>query len=89
MFLAGGDKAALEVELFVPGIGTAVTKRGTGRESAVHLDADESSERVRAGVAAAVTDFDALSRHDDDDEVLRVDERTVRLVAVYLDPLHV
>lgn len=54
IFLSGDDKAALEAQMFVPEIETAVTKFGKGFESAVHIDADESCRIIRAGAERAV-----------------------------------
>ena len=60
VFLAGDDKAALEAELFVPDIETAVTKWGTGRESAEHRDPDEACEAIREGARRAVDRLDEI-----------------------------
>lgn len=54
IFLAGDDKAALEAQMFVPNIGTAVTKRGTGLESAEHLSSEEACRVIREGAKRAV-----------------------------------
>ncbi|MCL7418241.1 MAG: M55 family metallopeptidase [Halalkalicoccus sp.] len=54
VFLAGDDKATLEARQFVPGIETAVTKYGTGRESARHRDPQAVERAIRGGTAAAV-----------------------------------
>lgn len=54
IFLAGDDKAALEAKMFIPEIETAVTKYGTGLESAIHLDLDEACRIIREGAARAV-----------------------------------
>ncbi|GIP37842.1 hypothetical protein J31TS4_11220 [Paenibacillus sp. J31TS4] len=54
IFLAGDDKAALEAQLFVPPIETAVTKQGKGMEAAEHLEPDEACRLIRDGAARAV-----------------------------------
>ncbi|MDF2723496.1 MAG: peptidase D-aminopeptidase [Paenibacillus sp.] len=54
IFLSGDDKAALEAKMFVPEIETVVTKQGTGFESAIHLDQDESCRLIRQGAERAV-----------------------------------
>lgn len=54
VFLSGDDKAALEAQMFVPEIETAVVKRGLGIEAAVHLDGGEACRVVREGAARAV-----------------------------------
>lgn len=54
IFLSGDDKAAAEAAMFVPEIETVATKRGTGLESAVHLDSAEACRRIREGAAVAV-----------------------------------
>lgn len=54
IFLSGDDKAALEAQMFVPGIETAVVKWGKGLEAAVHLDPVEACDVVRQGAVRAV-----------------------------------
>ena len=54
IFLSGDDKAAIEAKMFVPGIETAITKLGTGLESAVLLSREEACSRIRSGSANAV-----------------------------------
>ncbi|MFC7222687.1 M55 family metallopeptidase [Halalkalicoccus sp. GCM10025322] len=60
MFLSGDDKATLEARQFVPEIETAVTKRGTGRESADHRDREEVCAAIRDGVAVAIDRLDEI-----------------------------
>lgn len=57
IFLSGDDKAAAEASMFVPGIETAVTKRGRGIELAEHLSSDEACIVIREGAARAVARF--------------------------------
>jgi D-amino peptidase len=52
-FLAGDDKACLEIQQFVPEIETVTTKRGLGEQAADHLDEDEACDRIREGAARA------------------------------------
>lgn len=54
VFLAGDDKAALEAQMFVPEIETAVTKRGRGLEAALHLPSDAACAAIREAAARAV-----------------------------------
>lgn len=54
LFLAGDDKAALEAQMFIPGIETAVTKFGTGLESADHLSSADACRVIREGAERAV-----------------------------------
>ncbi|MCZ8511731.1 M55 family metallopeptidase [Paenibacillus filicis] len=54
VFISGDDKAILEARMFVPEIETAVVKRGTGIEAAVHLATDEACRVIREGSAKAV-----------------------------------
>lgn len=54
IFLSGDDKAALEAQMFVPNIETAVVKQGKGIESAVHLVKEEACRIVREGAERAV-----------------------------------
>jgi len=54
IFLSGDDKAALEARMFVPNIETVIVKRGTGIESAVHLDGEEALSLIRQGAARAL-----------------------------------
>jgi D-amino peptidase len=54
IFLAGDDKAALEAQMFVPQIETAVTKFGKGLEAAEHLSSDEACRSIREGAKRAV-----------------------------------
>jgi D-amino peptidase len=54
IFLAGDDKAALEAQMFVPNIETAVTKFGKGIEAAEHLHPDEACRVIREGAARAM-----------------------------------
>lgn len=61
IFLSGDDKATLEARQFVPGIETATTKRGLGRESAVHRDLDTVHEEIRRGAANAVERIGEIS----------------------------
>ncbi|WP_336363593.1 M55 family metallopeptidase [Halalkalicoccus salilacus] len=60
IFLSGDDKATLEARQFVPEIETAVTKRGTGRESADHRDREEVCAAIRDGVAVAIERLDEI-----------------------------
>ncbi|MEF3303430.1 M55 family metallopeptidase [Paenibacillus sp. GYB003] len=53
VFLAGDDKAALEAQLFVPAIETAVTKRGKGIEAADHLSSADACAAIRLAAAKA------------------------------------
>jgi D-amino peptidase len=54
IFLSGDDKAALEAQMFIPEIETAVVKWGQGLEAARHLSSDEACRIVREGAARAV-----------------------------------
>lgn len=54
IFLAGDDKAALEAQMFVPQIETAVTKYGKGLESADHLSSSDACRLIREKAALAV-----------------------------------
>ncbi|QNK56987.1 M55 family metallopeptidase [Paenibacillus sp. PAMC21692] len=55
IFLSGDDKAAAEASMFVPGIETAITKRGRGTELADHLSSEEACIAIRGGAARAVS----------------------------------
>lgn len=61
VFLAGDDKATLEAQQFVPEIGTAATKYGTGRESARHRDRGAVHEAIRRGAADAIDRLGEIS----------------------------
>lgn len=54
LLLAGDDKAALEAQMFVPEIETAVTKFGKGIEAAVHLPSADACAAIRRAAASAV-----------------------------------
>lgn len=54
IFLSGDDKAALEAQMFVPEIETAVVKWGLGREAARHRSDAEACRLIREGAAKAV-----------------------------------
>lgn len=54
IFLAGDDKAAAEARMFIPELVTAVTKKGTGLESADHLAPEEACALIRSGAEEAV-----------------------------------
>ncbi|MBB6634819.1 M55 family metallopeptidase [Cohnella thailandensis] len=54
IFLSGDDKAAAEARMFIPGIETAVTKRGTGIERAEHLSSEQACTAIREGASRAV-----------------------------------
>ncbi|MFB6135844.1 MAG: M55 family metallopeptidase [Halobacteriaceae archaeon] len=60
VLLTGDDKACHEASMFVPEIETVAVKRGTGEESADHLDADEACEAVREGAARAAERVDEV-----------------------------
>ncbi|WP_135555910.1 M55 family metallopeptidase [Paenibacillus cymbidii] len=60
IFLAGDDKAALEAQMFVPEIVTAVTKFGTGLESAKHLDSQEACRRIKEAAVVAGRSIGAI-----------------------------
>lgn len=53
IYLSGDDKAALEAQVWVPEIVTAVTKQGLGLQRAAHLSADESCALIRRTAAEA------------------------------------
>ncbi|WP_127588456.1 M55 family metallopeptidase [Paenibacillus koleovorans] len=54
IYLTGDDKAALEAQVFIPDIETAVVKKGLGIEAAEHLEIEEARRVVREGAARAV-----------------------------------
>jgi D-amino peptidase len=60
IFLSGDDKACHEAEMFVPDIETTQVKRGTGEESAIHMDQDEACDAVREGATRAVERVDEI-----------------------------
>ena len=55
LFLSGEQDACREAEELVPGITTAAVKEGLGRGSAISLSAQAARQRIREGIAAAVT----------------------------------
>ncbi len=54
IFLAGDDKAALEAQMFIPEIETAITKTGLGLEKAEHLSAEQACQEIAEGAERAV-----------------------------------
>jgi D-amino peptidase len=54
IYLSGDDKAASEAKVFIPEIETTIVKRGTGRESAIHLDQGAACAMIRRDSARAV-----------------------------------
>jgi D-amino peptidase len=60
LFLSGDDKAAWEALNFVPQIETAITKYGTGLESARHLDSADACRLIRDGAARATRRIDTI-----------------------------
>ena len=54
VFLAGDEAACREVESLIPGVITAATKRGIGRNSAVSLSAQKSRSLIREGTIRAL-----------------------------------
>ncbi|GGD94408.1 M55 family metallopeptidase [Paenibacillus nasutitermitis] len=60
IFLSGDDKAAAEAKMFIPEIVTSITKRGTGLESAEHLDPEQVCTSIYEGAAEAVRRMDQI-----------------------------
>lgn len=60
VFLSGDDKAVLEAKQFIPEIETAITKYGTGLESARHRDKSEVRTAIRQGTSEAVRRLDEI-----------------------------
>jgi D-amino peptidase len=56
IFLSGDEAACDEAEKLIDGVKTVAVKQGLGRNSAISLSAQKAAEKIKAGVAQALSE---------------------------------